>query len=321
MISRPKTAVVATFATAALLTSAFSGAPATAQRTGEQATGRAVTTSAAPRVPGVDGKNIEVVAVGDLVCPPGAEVTATTCRHEDTARVTEKIDPDAVLVLGDTQYDTGALRAYRRSYDESWGAFKGITYPAPGNHEYKTEGAEGYYTYFRKRQPGAPGYYATNLGRWRMYGLNSNCSEIDCDKQLRWLVQDIKDHPRTCSLFTMHHPRYSSGEHGSDGSMRQFFRVAFRNQVDLVLAGHDHHYERFRPMNHQGELRKRGVTEFVSGGGGKSHYAADGDVKGSAFVENDTFGVLRLVLSPDSFRYEFRGVDGSTQDEGTQTCV
>jgi hypothetical protein len=103
--------------------------------------------------------------------------------------------------------------------------------------------------------------------------------------------------------------------------MRPFFRVAFRHHVDLVLAGHDHDYERFRPMNHKGELRKRGVSEFVSGGGGRSHYPADGDVRGSAYVDDNTFGVLRLVLRPKSFDYGFRGIDGTHQDAGSRSCV
>ena len=272
------------------------------------------------RVEGVKGRRVEVVAVGDIACAPGAAVTRITCRHGETARLTSRIDPDAVLALGDLQYEVGARRAFRRSYDESWGGLKPITYPIPGNHEYKTEDAAGYYAYFKGRQPGAPGYYATNLGRWRLYALNGSCEEISCRKEREWLVKDIQDHPRDCSLLTVHFPRYSSGEHGSEPAMRPFFRIAFRNRVDVVLAGHDHHYERFRPMNHRSKLRKNGVVSFVSGGGGKSHYRASGNVKGSAYVDDDTFGVLRLVLKPDSFRHVFRGIDGSRQDAGRRSC-
>jgi acid phosphatase type 7 len=272
------------------------------------------------RVEGVKGKRVEVVAVGDIACAPGSAVTRTLCRHAETARLTSRIGPDAVLALGDLQYEVGARRAFRSSYDKSWGELKPITYPVPGNHEYKTEGAAGYYAYFKGRQPGAPGYYATNLGKWRLYALNGSCVEISCRKERRWLVENIKDHPRDCSLLTVHFPRYSSGEHGSQPAMRPFFRIAFRNRVDVVLAGHDHHYERFRPMNHRSNLRRNGVVSFVSGGGGKSHYAASGDVKGSAYVEDDTFGVLRLLLKPDSFSHVFRGIDGSRQDAGERSC-
>jgi 3',5'-cyclic AMP phosphodiesterase CpdA len=304
------TAVASLMAAVAVTAACSNAGPAAATRPEAQ-----------ERVQGVTGKRIEVVAVGDIACPPKAATTATTCRQAETAALAKKLDPDAVLALGDLQYEVGALRAFRHSYDESWGAVKSITYPVPGNHEYNTDGAPGYYTYFKKRQPGAPGYYATNLGKWRVYGLNTNCTDIDCDKQRSWLVDDIKDHPRTCSLFTMHFPRYSSGEHGSQSSVRPLFRIAYRKHVDLVLAGHDHHYERFRPMNHRGKVVDNGVTSFVSGGGGKSHYRATGDITGSAFVEDDTFGVLRLVLKPDSFSYGFRGIDGSSKDNGSRSCV
>lgn len=267
------------------------------------------------------GKVAEVVAVGDIACPPGSTVIATACRQGDTAKLTERIAPDAVLTLGDHQYDTGSLRAFRHSYAKSWGALKSITYPVPGNHEYLTDGASGYYTYFDNRQPGAPGYYTTNLGRWRVYALNGNCTEIDCHKERRWLIRDLAAHPRRCSLFSTHFPRYSTGEHGSNTGEKPFFRIALRHDVDLYLAGHDHHYERFARMNNRGQLRKHGVMSFVSGGGGKSHYSATGDLRGSAYVEDDTYGVLRLVLRPDSYKFGFRGIDGSRQDNGTRACI
>lgn len=273
------------------------------------------------RVEGVEGNRAEVVAVGDIVCKPGSQRTAQTCRHGDTARLTERIAPDAVLGLGDLQYETGRLRAFRKVYDRSWGDLRSITYPTPGNHEYRTKGAAGYFKYFSKRQPGPPGYYAVDLGRWRAYLVNGNCAYIDCAKQARWLRRDLDANPRACSLIASHVPRYSTGLHGDDTSMRRFFRIALNHRVDLMLGGHDHHYERFKRMNNDGEVVKRGVMQFVSGAGGKVHYPADGDAKGSAYVDDDTFGVLRLVLRPKSFRYGFRGIDGSSQDNGTRKCV
>jgi 3',5'-cyclic AMP phosphodiesterase CpdA len=264
---------------------------------------------------------VVVVAVGDIACRPGVKPTATRCQQAATAELAAALDPDAVLALGDNQYEAGSLRDYRRSYARSWGDLRGRTYPIPGNHEYKTAGASGYYTYFAARQPGAPGYYAFDLADWRVYALNSNCSEIRCRKEYAWLRRDLRAHPRTCSLFTMHHPRFSSGrEHGSNPGMSRFLRIAQNHDVDLVLAGHDHDYERFRRMTADGTVDRNGVLSIVSGAGGKSLYPFAETVDGSAYRQADSFGVLRLALRARTFRFAFKDVDGTTPDAGTRAC-
>jgi hypothetical protein len=267
------------------------------------------------------GGKVVVVAVGDIACRPGAATTPTRCHEAATAELTAGMQPDAVLALGDLQYETGSLHDFRHSYAPTWGQLRGRTRPIPGNHEYKTAGANGYYTYFRKRQPGAPGYYAFDLGGWRVYALNSNCAEIDCATEYTWLRDDLAANPRTCSLFTMHHPRFSSGsEHGSNPGMATFFRIAQRRDVDLVLAGHDHDYERFRRMRADGTVDPDGVMSIVSGTGGKSLYRFGAVQEGSVFREDDDFGVLRLALRPDKFRFAFKDVDGTTPDKGKRRC-
>jgi len=167
-----------------------------------------------------------VVAVGDIACAPGSRITRKTCRQAATARQARGYQPQLALVLGDNQYESGRLRAYRRTYHRTWGRLKSITKPVPGNHEYLTNGAAGYFRYFRDQQPGRPGYYVVKLGRWRVYALNSNCSEIDCTREARWLDRKMERHPRECTAIVMHHPRYSSGEHGDNAEVRRFWRVA-----------------------------------------------------------------------------------------------
>ncbi len=265
---------------------------------------------------------VVVVAVGDIACPPSATTTRTKCKQGRTARLTSQVDPDAVLVLGDLQYQSGSLSDFRNSYHETWGQLRGITYPVPGNHEYRTKDAAGYFTYFKNRQTGAPGYYAFDLGKWRVYALNSNCGDIRCDAQYEWLNRDLADHPRrSCSLFTMHHPRFSSGpEHGSNPKMGRFFFIAQKHDVDLILAGHEHHYERFRRLNASGERAKGGVISFIAGTGGKSLYGLGKVHEGSAYQLADSFGVLRLGLRPDHFRFAFKDIHGGTPDSGKRSC-
>ena len=266
------------------------------------------------------GKTVKVVAVGDIACAPRRPRTQTRCRQADTAALTRRLGPDAVLALGDLQYEDGRFRAFRKSYDESWGRLKGRTHPVPGNHEYNTSGAAGYYRYFHRRQPGPPGYYTRTLGRWTVYALNSNCGEINCQREYRWLRRAIDANPSRCSLLAMHSPRFSSGQHGFNEGMRRFFAIADNHGVEMMLSGHDHHYERFARMNADGELRRRGMMQFVSGTGGKSHYSVTSRSRGSRFVDDDSFGVLRLSLAPRSFSWAFTTVGGTTHDRGSRRC-
>jgi 3',5'-cyclic AMP phosphodiesterase CpdA len=198
---------------------------------------------------------------------------------------------------------------------------KSITYPVPGNHEYKTRGASGYFRYFHDQQPGSPGYYTRTIGAWQIFALNSNCDNISCHREYRWLRRNIAENPSTCSLFMMHHPRFSSGgEHGSSTAMRRFFSIADRHGVELILAGHDHDYERFTKMNADGEPRRNGVIQIVSGAGGKSLYRLGPRVDGSVYAEDSRYGVLKLSLASSSFSWAYKTLGGGTPDSGSRGC-
>jgi 3',5'-cyclic AMP phosphodiesterase CpdA len=264
-------------------------------------------------------RTVSVVAVGDIACAPGKPATRTRCRQAETARLTRRIDPDAVLALGDLQYENGTLSQFRNSYDRSWGTVKERTHPIPGNHEYNTAGAAGYFAYFVNRQPGPAGYYARRLGTWQVYLLNSNCGEINCDNQFAWLNRHLDANPSRCTIFATHHPRYSSGMDTSN-VMGRFFRIAYRHDVDLVLSGHDHFYERFRRMNGEGERRKDGVMQIISGAGGASHTPYGARRANSVYANDTRFGVLKLALRPGSFKFKFKTIAGTAPDSGKTRC-
>jgi hypothetical protein len=229
-----------------------------------------------------------------------------------------RIDPAKVIVLGDNQYDVGALAAYRASYDVTWGAFLDRTLPVPGNHEYGTTHARGYRRYFDVT---GRTYRAANVGSWRVYLLDSNCGEIDCAAERAWLRADLEAHPVACSAIALHHPRYSSGrEHGSTGSMSRFWRIAFHHGADLALAGHEHNYERFAPMDWRGRQVSAGLTSFVVGTGGRSTYGKGASVPGSQYFLAGRFGVLLLTLGDGEFAWRFKTTGGGVRDAGSADC-
>ena len=120
----------------------------------------------------------------------------------------------------------------------------------------------------------------------------------------------------------MHHPRYSSGKHGSTEFMADLWRIAYDQHVDLALAGHDHTYERFEAMDADGNPSPgRGLTSFVVGTGGKSLYAEHDAETGSAYFQNTQFGVLDLTLAADGFSWRFVSLDGSVLDQGQAPCI
>jgi len=222
--------------------------------------------------------------------------------------------PGTIAVLGDSVYERGTADEFRRCYLPVFGRFLPRTRAALGNHEYGTGNADAAIATF-----GLPrqGWYSYELGAWHVVVLNSNCSPAGgCEPgspQETWLRRDLASHPSRCTLAYWHHPRWSSGLHGPDATMQPLWADLARGGADVVLAGHDHHYERFAPID--------GIRSFVVGTGGRSHYPVLVRRRGSQVVNDRTFGVLRLTLSAESYSWRFVPVAGSTfTDGGTGRC-
>jgi len=233
----------------------------------------------------------------------------------------DRIGPRAILALGDDQYDDGALADYRASYDPTWGRFRDRTHPTPGNHEYNTPGADGYFDYFGAlghRSSG--GMYSVNIGRWHVVSINSGRGISD--GQLLWIRRNLARDRHRCELAFWHHPRWSSGtQHGSDQAMGPLWKVLYRHGVDVVLNGHEHNYERFKLMNPAGTWAPRaGIREFVVGTGGRGHYALGSPIRGSQKRIDNRFGVLRMVLHPRAYGWRFVAANGIVLDRGRHAC-
>lgn len=266
-----------------------------------------------------------VVAAGDVACDPATPRTEFACRDADTAAFLE--GADAVLMLGDGQYPDGSLERYRAAYHRTWGRYLSITHPVPGNHEYQTPRARGYFAYFGDRA-GDPerGYYAFRLGKWLLLALNSNCWAVGgCgggSAQYRWLRETLATSPAPCTLAFWHHPLFTAGRYTGFLEVRPWWELLYAAGAELVLSGHDHNYQRYPPLDPRGRADPRGIRQFVVGTGGRSLYRLRPDPLGAREAATDrSFGVLRLELRPGGYSWRFLAVGGTQfSDRGSGTC-
>jgi hypothetical protein len=288
-------------------------------------TGSADVASVTSGAPATGHAKHTIVAVGDIACPANRKPTADECAQTSVAKRVTAISPAAVLLLGDVQYDFGRLHDFRTSFGKSWGGLRKYWHPVPGNHEYFTPHASGYFDFFGK-QAGNPsgGYYSYDVSGWHVVALNSNCDVLSCSPdspQGVWLKNDLAQNQSKCVAAYWHHPLYSSGEHGNNAFVKPFWQALLAAHADLVLNGHDHDYERFAPQNADGAADPaNGIREFVVGTGGRSHYGIAARKPNSEFAQSGAFGALALKLSKGGYKWNFTDVAGKSLDHGSAGC-
>jgi hypothetical protein len=226
-----------------------------------------------------------------------------------------------ILPLGDLVYQDGTRWQFRNCYDASWGRLLSRSRPVPGNHEYRTDEAEPYYTYFGDRAgPTGKGYYTYTLGSWRIYSLNS---ERNIDAQTTWLRKHLADNPSKCVLAYWHKPLYTSGPVAPTPEVRPLFNELWKARAEVVLNGHNHSYERFGPQDADSNFQAHGVRQFVIGTGGAQLEPPTGPrAKHSRLLYVEGWGVLQMMLKTDSYSWKFVPVPGSPKaDSGSRKCV
>ncbi len=245
---------------------------------------------------------------------------------EATAKLLEAI-PGTVMAVGDLAYPDGTKDNFE-CYDRTWGRVKSRTRPAVGNHEFHTQGATYYFSYFGTLAADPKtGYYSYELGTWHIIVLNSECLEVGgCNAgsaEEKWLRADLTAHPATCTLAYFHKPLFSSGgAHGDDPELLPIWQALYDANADVVVNGHDHDYERFAPQTPLAKPdSKRGIREFVAGTGGKNHRPFGAPHANSEVRNADAFGVLKLTLRPGAYDWQFIPEAGkSFSDSGSGSC-
>ncbi len=249
---------------------------------------------------------------------------------EETAALIDEVlaetEETVVFTTGDNAYDEGSAANFADCYDPYWGRHKAITRPVPGAREYRTPGASDYFEYFGDAAGvTGEGWYSYDLGAWHVIALNSNCEALGgCgldSPQGQWLQQDVEASNARCTIAYWHDPTFSSTVDGGHPDLLEFYGFLFESDVEVVVNGDDHFYERFLPQDQFNEEHDEGLRQFTVGTGGRSLSQFGLPARHSAVRFNEAFGVLVLTLNPNGYEWEFRTVDGSPfTDRGFDTC-
>lgn len=245
---------------------------------------------------------------------PGMVVTsAILSRHPDAG----------VLALGDLAYKRGEPVAFSDCYDPYWGKAKERTWPAPGNHEYHSLGAYGYFDYWNERAgPDRGGYYALQVGRWIILSLNSEIDASEGSEQADWIDKVLSGNPNACIGAYFHRPAYSAVDRKKSENAKLLFAKVANAGGLFVLNGHNHFFERTLPLDAGGQPSPDGTTIFVAGTGGKitgGHIPGD---ERTADLITGVPGVLKLDLTDQYVDWAYlTGNVGPPAANGSLTCI
>ena len=268
--------------------------------------------------------------------PPPAQVTVVLGAAGNIAKCTNDRDAatallldevDFVAALGDNAFESGSLTEYINCYDPTWGRFKDFTFAVPGNREYQTPGASGFFDYFGDRVgPRGKGYFSQDIGEWHMIVLNDNDSVpfLPGSEQDQWLAADLAVNIQPCTIVISHVPRFTSSNVAGSierPSRRFLWQRLYDANAELLLHGQHHHYERMVPMTPDGTRDDaRGLRQFNVGTGGEAVEEPTA-IHPSGEVRSIAYGILKLTLKPDGYDWAFVGIPGETfSDSGSGSC-
>jgi hypothetical protein len=305
--------------------------------------------TATPASQASDGVGDPVIgAVGDMACDTsnaaynGGAGTSKACAQKRTSdRMLADTSLDAVLGLGDYQYDCGQASDYAVSYTPTWGRLNPLMDPSAGNHEYQTGNdsagnpcpvdnstAAGYFNYFgAASHPETKGHYSLNVGTWHLIALNANCAKSGVggcgatSAQTKWLKADLASTTAPCVLAFWHQPLWTGVGTGVASAYRAWWNVLYAAHADVVLNGHVHNYQRFAALNPTGSLDAlNGITEYIVGTGGEDLKSVGASAKPQPVASKKTFGYLRMTLLPAGWTAQFIDYNGSVLDTSSGVC-
>jgi hypothetical protein len=211
-----------------------------------------------------------------------------------------------VLMLGDNLYGGEKPEDFRNKFEDVYRQIldqKVKFYATLGNHD---EAAQRFYEQFNMN---GKEYYRFTQGNVAFYSLNSNYMD---KKQVKWMEDELAKDTSEWKIAFFHHPPYSSGgKHGSDTQLREVVEPIFvKHGVNVVLAGHEHFYERIKPQ--------KGIYYFISGAGGKLR---SGDVKDRSPLTEKAYdkdmSFMLVEVNNNQLFFQVITRTGETVDSGT----
>jgi len=253
-------------------------------------------------IPSNAQSNARFATIGDFGDAGSAE--------EDVANLVHSWNVDFVITLGDNNYPDGQASTidenigqyyhqYIYPYVGSYGSGSSDVnrfFPSLGNHDWHTNPPQPHYDYFDL--PNNERYYDFVWGDVHFFAIDSDSDEPDGvsenSVQGQWLQNALSTSTSTWKIVYFHHPPYSSSSnHGSQEYMQWPFKEW---GADVVMAGHDHTYER---------LIIDGFPYFVNGLGGRSKYGFGSPIPGSQVRYNDDYGAMLAESYQDSIVFKF----------------
>lgn len=284
-----------------------------------------------PPIPSTPDPEPVVPTVPPPIPPPGSSSTSVNVLGDTgwcgspalgpLARLFERYDGD-ILLAGDLAYPSGTMEEFKQCFEPSFGRFKSRMRATPGNHDYVASvSADSYFSYFGDRSgPNRLGYYSFRAAEWTVMMLNSNIPINRTSAQYAFVRNLMQQAPTRCTMAVLHHPFDSSGINGPTPALRDMWELIYNLGGDVVIAGHDHLYERHAPVNtDQRRDDAKGIRQFTVGTGGAPLYNRVRHALNSEYFAA-TWGMLRIKLEPALYEWQFMDMNGNVIDRGLNVC-
>jgi len=224
---------------------------------------------------------------------------------QQMAAAREKVGYDFVLMLGDNIYGGHSPEDFKRKFEKPYKPLldAGVKfYASLGNHDRTNE------RFYKPFNMGEKRYYSFKNGNAEFFALDSNYMDPE---ELAWVKDSLRQSNAAWKICFFHHPLYSDSKfHGPDLDLRaQLAPILMANGVRVVLSGHEHVYERLKPID--------GIYYFVLGNAGqlRPHDLRPATEMAKGFDTDRSF--MLMEIAGDELHFQTISRTGATVDSGT----